>query len=82
MESLTINILNPKAKGLLENLVELNLITILEVVQDSKTDEQAWESLSKEQQDGILKAMQQIENGEGIPHETVMMEARKKLQLG
>jgi hypothetical protein len=37
-----------------------------------------WEKLTKEQQLGIFDAIEEIESGKGIPHETVMTNIRKR----
>lgn len=37
-----------------------------------------WEKLSKEQQQGIFDAIDEIDSGKGIPHEKVMQNARKR----
>lgn len=78
MESLKIEIINPKAKKLLEDLADLNLISIQDVSEE-EVDEEAWNSLTKEQQEGIFKAMKEIKEGKGIPHEEVMAKFRRKL---
>lgn len=81
MESLTIEILNPKAKKLLEALADMNLISIS---QDflAKDDEEEWHSLTKEQQEGIFEAMKSINLGKGIPHAEVISKFKQKLING
>lgn len=37
-----------------------------------------WESLSKSQQSGIHQSISHLENDEGIPHQKVMQEKRKR----
>lgn len=37
-----------------------------------------WDELTEEQKQGILEAIDEIETGQGIPHETVMAKMRKK----
>jgi predicted transcriptional regulator len=78
MESLKIEIINPKAKKLLEDLADLNLISIQDLSEE-EVDEEAWNSLTKKQQEGIFKAMKEIKEGKGIPHEEVMAKFRRKL---
>jgi len=60
-------------KGRLEELygVLLNYINGQKEVQD-------WAKLSTEQQQGIIDAVEEIESGKGIPHETVMKNIRTK----
>ncbi len=82
MESLTIEIIDPKARKILEGLADMKLINMSEKIDDEEADENSWNSLTKEQQEGIFKAMNQIENGEGIPHEQIMSEFLNKYQNG
>ncbi|MFC5285247.1 hypothetical protein [Pedobacter alpinus] len=79
MESLTIEIINPKAKKLLQDLADMNLINIFENLSTEEVHEEQWDSLTKEQQDGILEAVESINAGNGIPHEEVITKMRKKL---
>jgi hypothetical protein len=79
MESLTIEILNPKVKKLLQNLADLNLIVISPDFSSQHDDEQQWSNLSKEQQQGVFDAVESIESGKGIPHDEVISEFKKKL---
>lgn len=78
MESLTIEIINPKAKKLLQSLVDLNLISI----SNSSSDEEEWDTLTDEQREGILKAITEIENGQGISHEKIVAEFQNKYLNG
>jgi len=39
-----------------------------------------WEDVTEEQQQGILDAIEELESGKGIPHETVMENMRKKFK--
>lgn len=78
MESLTIEILNPKAKKLLEDLADLNLISILNKTVNKNTSA-PWDSvLSKTQQEGVLGAIESINKGEGITHKQVISKIREK----
>ena len=79
MESITIEILNPKAKKLIQDLADLNLISISKTKNSSKKD---WLDLSKEQQNGILNAIDEIEAGEGIAHEEVVAKLQNKYSNG
>ena len=45
---------------------------------NGQQDISEWGKLSKEQQQGIFDALEEIESGKGIPHETVMKNARKR----
>ena len=38
-----------------------------------------WDTISDQEKDAIQKGLQQLENGEGIPHEEVKQKADKKL---
>ncbi|MEO5909589.1 MAG: hypothetical protein ABIP95_01815 [Pelobium sp.] len=78
MESLTIEIIDPKVKKLLEDLADLNLISISKAT-SINNDGQEWNSLTKEQQQGIFDASNSIKMNRGIPHEKVMSNIRKKL---
>ncbi|HLN72442.1 MAG TPA: hypothetical protein VK205_04055 [Prolixibacteraceae bacterium] len=44
----------------------------------SKNDFEDWEKLTKEQQQGITNAIEEIDKGKGIAHQTVMDNIRKK----
>ena len=41
-----------------------------------------WNDLSSEQQQGILDAIEELNNGKGIPHEQVISKYRKKYSDG
>ena len=69
MESITVEILNPKAKKLLQDLADLNLIAISKI---KSSNNQEWLDLSEEHRSGILKAIDEIETGKGITHEEVL----------
>jgi predicted transcriptional regulator len=45
---------------------------------NSKKDLDDWTKLTTEQQQGIIDAIEEIESGKGIPHETVMTNIRRK----
>lgn len=45
---------------------------------NGQQDISEWEKLSKEQQQGIFDAIEEIDSGKGIPHEKVMDNARKR----
>ncbi len=75
MESLTIEIINPKAKKLLQNLADLNLISI----SNTSSDEEEWDRLTETQRDGILDAIDSINAGKGIPHSEVILKMNKLL---
>ena len=78
MESITVEILNPKAKKLLENLADLNLISIIKKTV-SKKNSTDWNTLlSKTQQNSVLKAVESINKGDGIPHKEVITKLREK----
>lgn len=78
MESLTIEIIDPKVKKILEDLAEMNLISISKDT-SINNDEQEWNSLTKEQQQGVFDASESIKMNRGIPHEEVMSNIRKRL---
>lgn len=44
----------------------------------SKNDLEDWEKLTKEQQQGITNAIEEIDNDKGIAHQSVMDHIRKK----
>ncbi|KHJ39203.1 hypothetical protein PBAC_05160 [Pedobacter glucosidilyticus] len=76
MESITIEILNPKVKRLLQNLVDLNLIAISQN-EGASEDLKQWDLLTKEQQVGIFDAMESVKSGKGKPHDEVMDKFKK-----
>ena len=56
--------------GFLQNLVR------------GEKDLDEWNDLSSEQQQGILDAIEELNNGKGIPHEQVISKYRKKYSDG
>jgi predicted transcriptional regulator len=79
METFTVEIINPKAKKLLKDLADLDLISFAENPAE-EVNEEGWNSLSKEQKDGIYEAMESIKQGKGIPHEEVMSMVKQRLK--
>ena len=79
MESLTIEIINPKAKELLKALEELNLISISKKELKKDTEEIEWNSLSQEQQMGVFSAVESIKSGKGISSSEVLLRAKKMI---
>ena len=78
MESIIVEILNPKAKKLLEDLADLNLISIIKKTV-SKKNSTDWNTiLSETQQNGVLKAVESINKVEGTPHKEVISKLREK----
>lgn len=77
MESLTIEIINPKALTLLQGLADLNLISISEDFKQEKVEEEEWDKLSQAQREGILEAIDSINAGKGIPHSEVILKMNK-----
>jgi len=57
------------------------LYGILTNFMNGQNDINDWGQLTKEQQQGILDAIDEIDSGKGIPHEKVMEDIRKKYQL-
>jgi hypothetical protein len=45
---------------------------------NGKKDIDDWTKLTTEQKQGIIDAIEEIESGKGIPHETVMRNIRSK----
>ena len=78
MESITVENLNPKAKKLLEDLADLNLISIIKKTVSKKSSIDWNTLLSKTQQNGVLKAVESINKGEGTPHKEVITKLREK----
>ena len=80
MESITVEILNPKAEKLLKELADLNLISIIKKTV-SKKNSTDWNTLlSKTQQNGVLTAVESINKGEGITHKEVISKLREKFK--
>ncbi|MBK8965091.1 MAG: hypothetical protein R3D58_18375 [Saprospiraceae bacterium] len=64
---------------IIDALVELNdehLIRLIEALLHAELD--FWNELSKAQKERIEQSIRELEAGEGIPHESVMQEFRKK----
>jgi len=71
METISIQINNPKAMQLIKNLADLKLITI----QPKKVD--FWETMTDQQQMEVEKSLLEIEKGEIVDYEAVMSKQRK-----
>lgn len=71
METISIQINNPKAMQLIKNLADLKLITI----QPKKVD--FWETMTDHQQMEVEKSLLEIEKGEIVDYEAVMSKHRK-----
>ncbi len=69
MQTLSIDILNPKAYNLINELEQLELIKI-----NSKTEEYDPFELTQEDYTALAKAKEEKEQGLGIPHTQVMKE--------
>jgi len=54
------------------------LYGILTNFMNGQNDINDWGQLTKEQQQGIIDAIDEIDSGKGIPHENVMEDIRKK----
>ena len=78
MESITVENLNPKAKKLLEDLADLNLISIIKKTVSKKSSIDWNTLLSKTQQNGVLNAVESINKGQGTPHKEVITKLREK----
>jgi hypothetical protein len=76
MEYITIEILNPKVKKLLQDLADLNLIAFSQK-ESAVVDHKQWDLLTKEQQEGVFDAMESVKSGKGKPHEEVMDKLKK-----
>lgn len=71
METISIQINNPKAMQLIRDLADLKLITI----QPKKVD--FWETLTKQQQVEVENSLLEIEKGEIVDYEAVMSKHRR-----
>jgi hypothetical protein len=45
---------------------------------NEQKDIEDWDKLTEEQKQGIFEAIDEIDTGKGIPHETVMAKMRKR----
>ncbi len=70
METISIQIKNPKAMQLIKDLADLKLITI----QPKKVD--FWETLTEQQQAEVENSLLEIEKGEIVDYEAVMSKHR------
>ncbi len=75
METISIQINNPKAKRLIKNLADLKLITI----QHEKVD--FWNLMTEQQQLEVDNSLLEIERGETIDYELAMKKHRTKKAL-
>jgi len=71
METISIQINNPKAMRLIKNLADLKLITI----QPKNVD--FWKALTEQQQIEVENSLSEIERGETIDYEIAMSKHRK-----
>ncbi len=71
METISIQIKNPKAMQLIKDLADLKLIAI----QPKKAD--FWESLTDQQHEEVENSLLEIEKGEIVDYEAVMSKHRK-----
>jgi hypothetical protein len=67
MKTFTVELINPKAKKLLQDLADMDIITLKE-----NRHEEGWNLLSQEQQESIFEALESIKQGKGIPHHEIM----------
>lgn len=61
-------------------LTDINTLNELISLKNSK-DIDWWDELSKEERFAINEGLAQLDRGEGIPHEQVMIEIRSKYNL-
>jgi len=71
METISIQINNPKAMSLLKDLAKLNLITIKPKSQDF------WTALNENQQVEIENSLSEIQRGETIDYEDILSKHRQ-----
>ena len=76
MQSYTLTISENSAKA----IALLNYLETIEFVKISKTTDW-WDTLTEEQQNGINKGVEQLNNGEGVTHEDVRMHVNKLLGI-
>jgi hypothetical protein len=65
--------------SIIDSIVELNnerIITLIETLLKSEID--FWDQLSEKQKLRIQNAINELDAGKGIPHESVMQEFRQK----
>ncbi len=65
---------------IIDSIVELrneHIVLLIEALLDSETD--FWDQLTPKQRIRIEQAIQALDSGQGIPHESVMLKMRKKL---
>jgi len=74
MQSYTLTISENTAKA----IALLNYLKTIEFVKISKTTDW-WDTLTEEQQNGINKSVEQLNNGEGVTYEDVRMHVNKLL---
>ena len=77
MESLRIDILNPKALNLLQNLVDLDLIRISS---DTTARELVSTELPNTEKYGLQESLEQADKGILIAHETQELKYKKYLK--
>jgi predicted transcriptional regulator len=63
------------------SLKDKTMISRLKSLKEESRDEDWWDHLSPAEQEGILKGLEDIENGNTIPHEEVMKKMKKRVGL-
>ena len=76
--------LSKKKLELVQMILNAESSSVLEKVESLLKNEQEsdwWDELSVAQRKGIEKAIEELENGEGIPHSEVMREVKTRFHL-
>jgi len=63
------------------SLKDKTIISRLKSLKEETRDEDWWDHLSPAEQEGIQKGLEDIENGNTIPHEEVMKKMKKRVGL-
>ncbi len=68
--------------NLIDKINDVNILNAIKVLLSKKTKEFDWyDELDSEQKKSIEQGLNELDNGEGIPNESVMEEVRKLYKL-
>ncbi len=68
--------------NLIDKINDVNILNAIKVLLSKKTKEFDWyDELDSEQKKSIEQGLNELDNGEGIPNESVMAEVRKLYKI-
>jgi predicted transcriptional regulator len=68
--------------NLIDKINDVNILNAIKVLLSKKTKEFDWyDELDSEQKKSIEQGLNELDNGEGIPNESIMAEVRKLYKI-